>query len=210
MFPQKTSPTIKRFEIIVTRSSRNFFVRPFDPWSSKAFLESHTWRFLLYLREQRLAGHGRPSRAIGLLFSGCVLSCQGQGSSLDSRLVSNRGQWPRYVGYTGRPWASRPICEVHSLQMGPYGRLISHQVTSCSPSSTESFPTITFQLTCDLLFSCSFRNLSMIFLWRTDGATSARSRLGKRINCLCCCQSRKKTINNFKKFSSFFFRLESR
>lgn len=54
------------------------------------------------------------------------------------RLVSNRGHWPRYVGYTGRPWASWPICEVHSLQMGPYGRLISHQVTRLLLRSTES------------------------------------------------------------------------
>lgn len=34
---------------------------------------------------------------------------------------------PRYVGYTGRPWASRPICEVRSLRMRPYGRLISRK-----------------------------------------------------------------------------------
>lgn len=62
---------------------------------------------------------------IGLVF--CGYPAKGREAPLDSRLVSNRGQWPRYVGYTGRPWASRPICEVHSLQMGPYRRLISHR-----------------------------------------------------------------------------------
>lgn len=64
----------------------------------------------------------RPSRAIGLLFSCWLTVCcilPRAGKLPGTRLVSNRGHWPRYVGYTGRPWASWPICEVPFPPDGP-------------------------------------------------------------------------------------------